>query len=130
MSQLSDLVAEFHLHDSGLDFSLAKTKHLSWKTRVRAYLDGESSLTEKEAVSHHDCDFGRWYYSEGLKEYGHISALRAIEDPHAALHSAIREVIRLKESGNEASAEATYAQIEQYSTKVVELLSEAETQAV
>ena len=129
MSQLSDLVKEFHLEDSGLDFSLAKTKHLSWKTRVRGYLDGKSTLTEKEAVSHHDCDFGKWYYSEGLKEYGHLTALRAVEDPHAALHAAIREVIRHKESGNESAAEESYAQIEKCSHKVVELLGQAEAQA-
>ena len=129
MSQLSDLVKEFHLEDSGLDFSLAKTKHLSWKTRVRGYLDGKSTLTEKEAVSHHDCDFGKWYYSEGLKEYGHLSALRAVEDPHAALHAAIREVIRHKETGNDSAAEESYAKIENCSHKVVELLGQAEAQA-
>ncbi|MGL5974296.1 MAG: CZB domain-containing protein, partial [Aeromonas sobria] len=43
----------------------ARAAHLGWKTRVRAYLDGQEGLSRSEAVSDKECRLGRWYFSEG-----------------------------------------------------------------
>jgi hypothetical protein len=72
-------------------------------------LDGTSSLTHEEAVSHHDCRLGKWYYSEGLKQYGDIPEMHSIEKPHYELHELIRKIIEKKESGLINEAEALYS---------------------
>jgi methyl-accepting chemotaxis protein len=127
-ANLQEIIQQFKFSGDGeLDFSAAKSAHLAWKARLRDFLDGEHSLSQEEAVSHHDCILGKWYYSEGLEKYGAISEMREIEDPHSKLHRLIREIISLKEEGKHAQAEEKYQQIEPLSKTIIELLNKAET---
>jgi len=134
MAQLGDLagrlqqvVQQFKLaDDDAFDFSAAKSAHLAWKARLRSFLDGGSSLTHKEAVSHHDCVLGRWYYGEGLEKYGDIPEMRQIEGPHTELHHLIKQVIELKQAGNMEQAEAEFAKVESLSQRIVSLLERIE----
>lgn len=112
-----------------LDLCGARDAHLSWKLRLRAYLDGKGVLTHSQLVSPHECDLGRWYYSEGLFHYGHIPEMRELEEPHAALHRLITTLVDHKEHGRRAEAEACYAQVEPLSRQIVTLLSAIERQA-
>ena len=105
-----------------LNIAAAKSKHLSWKTRIRSFLDGNESLTMEQAVSHRDCDLGKWIYSEGIAHLGNSGAFNKLEKCHAGLHADIREIITLKEQGNDAQAEKHYSKIESASGKVVRYL--------
>ena len=129
LTDLQGLVGQFKLGGGKLDLSAAKSAHLNWKTRLRAFLDGRAGLTEAEAVSHHDCAFGKWYYSEGLKKHGDIAELREVEAPHAELHRTIKEIVRAKNAGDEASAERLYASVDDLSRRIVALLDAAEAKA-
>ncbi len=44
-----------------IDFVSARIKHLNWKVRLRLFLDGIETMTQEQAVSHKDCDLGKWY---------------------------------------------------------------------
>ncbi|MEZ5444267.1 MAG: methyl-accepting chemotaxis protein [Gammaproteobacteria bacterium] len=110
----------------GIDFSAARTKHLSWKTRLRGFLDGRESMTEAQAVSHRDCDLGKWLYSRGMAEYGQCSAMQQLEKDHAAMHALVKEVVRFKGAGESERAEAKFREIEPLSAKVVRSLDEVE----
>ncbi|MFP8423471.1 CZB domain-containing protein, partial [Klebsiella michiganensis] len=59
---------------------------MGWKTRVRAYLDGQEGLSRSEAVSDKECRLGHWYFSEGQACCGDQPAFRAMAAPHARLH--------------------------------------------
>ncbi|RUM94407.1 MAG: hypothetical protein DSZ28_03355 [Thiothrix sp.] len=102
-----------------LNIASAKSKHLSWKTRIRSFLDGKESLTMEQAVSHRDCDLGKWIYSEGIKYLGSSEAFNQLEKCHAGLHADIKTIITLKEQGNNNKAEDHYRNIEAASGKVV-----------
>jgi len=110
-----------------LDFASARTKHLSWKTRLRAFLDGKESMTETQAVSHHDCDLGKWLYSTGMDNYGHIADMKTLERVHAELHSIIKGIVRLKHEGNEGDAEKKFDRVESISGNIVGLLNSIES---
>ena len=127
--ELQGLVGQFKLGDGKLDLSAAKIAHLNWKTRLRSFLDGEATLTEAEAVSHTECAFGKWYYGEGLKEFGHIQELTEVEEPHAKIHRTIREVIAARNAGDMATAEKLYADVDRLSRRIVSLLDMAEVKA-
>jgi methyl-accepting chemotaxis protein len=127
--ELQALVGQFKLGDRKLDLSAAKMAHLNWKTRLRSFLDGQATLTEAEAVSHTECAFGKWYYSDGLKNYGHIQELKDVEAPHAELHRTIKEIVKARNAGDKASAEKLYANVEQISQRIVGLLDLAEVKA-
>jgi methyl-accepting chemotaxis protein len=108
---------------AAIDFSSARTKHLLWKTRLRAFLEGKESLTEAQAVSHRDCDLGKWLYSQGMRDYGHLPEMQQLEKIHAELHAVVKRVVRLKEADNIAEAEREFHKVEPISQKIIALLS-------
>ena len=93
---------------------------------MRAFLDGDESLSRNEAVSHRDCLLGQWYYAEGMKNYGHIAEMQAIEQPHSELHRLIHEIIESKEKGRMDEAEALLAKIAPLSQQIIVLLDSVE----
>jgi len=109
-----------------INFSAIRFKHLQWKSRLRDFLDGKAVLTEKQAVSHRDCDLGKWYYSEGMKNFGHIPEMKQLEVAHEDLHRTVKEIVRLKHSGNIAEAEEQYERIGPLSHEIIDLLNEIE----
>lgn len=129
LSDLEGLVGQFKVGDKKLDLSAAKSAHLNWKTRLRAFLDGRAVLTEAEAVSHQHCAFGKWYYSEGLSNFGHIQELRDVEGPHTELHSLIKDIVRLKNAGDRIQSERLYEKVDAISSRIVRLLDAAENKA-
>jgi len=128
--ELKNLVSHLGAEgDKSLDLSSAKAAHLNWKTRLRAFLDGEATLSRDEAVSHRHCDFGKWYYSDGLKHFGQLQGIKDVENPHEELHELIRIVIDLKNNGQTAEAEEAYKKVAAVSSTVVAHLDAAEQQA-
>ncbi|TVO75832.1 methyl-accepting chemotaxis protein [Sedimenticola selenatireducens] len=127
IQQLNRVMSQFHTK-SGVDLSVAKAAHLAWKGRLRAYLDGEGMLTEQEAVSHHDCVFGKWYYAEGMKSYGHLPVMKQIEPPHAELHQLIKKIIQAKEAGKDAEAQQLFTRVEPLSGQIVSLIDRLEAE--
>ncbi|WP_151704346.1 methyl-accepting chemotaxis protein [Nitrincola alkalilacustris] len=123
-------LAQFETNVEGIDLSAAKSAHLSWKSRLRSYLDGKGTLTLQEAVSHHDCAFGKWYYSDGLKKYGHIPEMKEIEKPHERLHSSVKDAINFKQQREFDAAEACYDQVATISSEIIDLLNSIEDQIV
>ena len=132
-SELVNESSHDHAHDHGgdatFDFFAARTAHLAWRQRIRDFLDGAEGLTEDEAVSHRDCKLGKWLYSFGLERYGNIPAMRTMEKEHEVLHATIRDIVRLKNEGNDTEAEARFADIEKLSGKIVFLLKQVEKAA-
>ncbi len=109
-----------------LNVSSAKAKHLSWKTKIRSFLDGKDSLTMDQAVSHRDCDLGKWLYSEGMNALGHLQEMQALEKTHAEMHQHIKDIINNKERGDAQAAETGFSAVDRLSNKVVGLLGDIE----
>ena len=109
-----------------VDFNMARSKHLSWKTRLRAFLDGKEAMTVAQATSHHDCDLGKWLYGAGLKEYGHLPEMQKLENEHAEMHGVVKRVVELKTSGDAVRAEQEYAKVGPLSGSIIALLDAME----
>ncbi len=126
-AHLQEVIQQFKFSgDDGLDFSAAKSAHLAWKARLRDFLDGKQSLSHAEAVSHHDCVLGKWYYGEGLERYGEIPEMQAIEAPHSEMHEMIRQIVSLKEAGKRTEAERLYERIAPLSQNIIGLLNQVQ----
>ncbi len=126
-AELQQVISQFRISgDEGFDFNTARSAHLAWKARLRDFLDGRASLSRQEAVSHHDCVLGKWYYAEGLERYGEIPEMKALEAPHAELHRTVGQIIALKESGRAEEAEAAFGRIATLSTEIIALLDRVE----
>lgn len=126
---LRELLSGFKLgthRDSAFDFSAARTAHLAWMSRIRGHLDGTHPLKEEEVVSHKHCALGKWYYGEGLANYGDSPSMQAIEQPHAELHRTIKECVDLTNRGNTEEAEKRFNHLEPLSKEIVGLLHKVE----
>lgn len=121
-TRLQGLIGRFRTGRADVVLANAKAAHLAWNSRLRAFLDGRGHLTREQAVSHHDCAFGKWYDNDGEAQFGHLDAFRRIEAPHAELHTLIRQIIEYKEAGRVGEAEAAHKGIEPLSAQIVELL--------
>jgi methyl-accepting chemotaxis protein len=105
-----------------IDFAVARVMHVAWKSGLRSFLDGKETLTEEQAVSHKDCDLGKWLYSEGMAKFGNLPEMKELEKVHVELHSIVKRVVQLKNSGNTPAAEQELARIESLSQKMFSLL--------
>ena len=107
-----------------IDFVAAKLKHNAWKSKMRRFINGETSMTESQAVSHHDCELGKWLYSDGKTNFGRLTEFRELENIHAKLHGNVRNIISKKNAGDISGAEDQYKELEMASGKVIHLLDE------
>jgi len=104
------------------DFAVARVMHIAWKSSLRSFLDGKESMTEEQAVSHKDCDLGKWMYSDGIAAYGKMPEMQELEKVHEDLHAIVRRVIQLKHAGDNAGAERELSKLESVSQRIFSLL--------
>jgi methyl-accepting chemotaxis protein len=114
--------------DTEFSFTDARMAHLAWRQRVRDFLDGKSTLTEKEAVSHRDCRVGKWLYEEGAAErYKNLQEMQSMLKEHEELHRLIKEIVRIKTAGQVDAAEYLFKEIDPLSHKIVQHLKALES---
>jgi len=129
---LSSLKLQLDQYDLGetashFDFDKAKSAHLSWKIKVRDFLQGNrAAITKDQVCSHRECAMGKWYYTEGVKNYGTNSYFKKIEAPHARLHQIIKEVYEMYEMDELEKADKLYLELAPLSDEIVSLLDKTE----
>ncbi|MBF7083029.1 CZB domain-containing protein [Desulfallas sp. Bu1-1] len=55
----------------------------------------------QNVVTHTECNFGRWYFGEGAKHFGHLPSWKALDGPHRLVHSVGNDL--MKESTPESA---------------------------
>ncbi len=126
---LQNMVRLFQVGGARFDFDRARTLHRTWVVKLESFLAGRESFAEEEAVSHHHCQLGRWYDSEGLQRYGHIPEMLALDAPHRELHELIHEVVQQQNSGRQPNAAQVMNRVRSLSGRIVELLDVIETKS-
>jgi methyl-accepting chemotaxis protein len=119
---VEDKSLSFHSHTNQNDFATARSNHLLWKYKIQRFLDGKESLSKDHAISHQECDLGKWLYADGMKRYGNLSEMQQLERSHKSLHEEINRIIELKHSGRNVQAEQELKKIEALSREVVGLI--------
>ncbi len=124
---LMSVLKGFNSRSDELILAQARSAHLAWKARLRAYLNsdhGENIMSRDEATNHHNCKLGQWYYGEAGRHLMALPVMQQLEGPHQRLHETIGELMTAKERGDMASAEALLEQVEQLSHQVAAVLEE------
>lgn len=120
LAQLMRIIRRFKVQqDDVIELEVARAAHQAWKLRLRAFLDGQAEIPHGQAVSSHECDFGRWFYGVGLERYGRSGAMAAIEQPHDRLHQLIGEILEAKDRQQLQQAEAKYREVCKLSDLIV-----------
>ncbi len=108
---------------------IAKSDHMMWKKRLSEMMMGRSGLRNDEVSDHHHCRFGKWYYTEGVAQYGHLETFRAIEEPHGEVHRIAKEAVTLFNSGRKQEAERLIDDLDTPTEEVLELLEKLREEA-
>ncbi len=120
LAQLMKTIRRFRVtQDDVTELELARAAHQAWKLRLRAFLDGRADIPHEQAVSSHDCDFGRWFYGRGIALFGRGGAMSAIERPHDRMHQLIQEIIADRQQQRSDQAEAKYREVCELSGVIV-----------
>ena len=111
-------------------FPMNRLKHRTWSNRLRRLLDNQiEKVDDTFKNTHKDCDLGKWYYTEGLENYGSVPVFKEMESFHEKFHKLVQDVVNLKESGNQEEAENSFTELGIVSEKVIMLLEQLEKKA-
>ncbi|MDF2501136.1 MAG: hypothetical protein K0Q77_1850 [Anaerosporomusa subterranea] len=99
----------------------AKSDHLLWKMRIANMLKGFEKANLAEVTNHHDCRFGKWYFSSD-NLFKDDPDFRAIDKPHAEVHDLAYKAVTALENGNKTEAKKLLAALNRPSTEVIGLL--------
>jgi methyl-accepting chemotaxis protein len=108
----------------GLDIEAAKNAHAMWRLKVAKLLSGENTMSEEELPTHKTCQLGKWYYSDGEKQFSQSSEFHQLGDAHEMLHNAVFEVVRALQRGEKEKAHAHADVVNEKSAEVMGLLDD------
>lgn len=108
---------------------LSKADHLLWKKKIVDFDLGRLKLDPKTMGDHTLCRLGKWYYSEGIKQYGTMSAFKTMEEPHRVLHAAANAAVERRSKNPTADISDLRQQLNAASVKVVTCIDELIAQA-
>jgi len=111
---------------SKTNFTDIRLKHIVWRVKLNDFLEGKPGMTEEQATSHEACDVGKWLYSEGMKKYGTMPEIQELEKIHVALHSTVKNIITLKQSGNISAEKEELEKLDKILRKIMFLLVDIE----
>ncbi|MGN7610540.1 methyl-accepting chemotaxis protein [Magnetococcales bacterium HHB-1] len=120
--QLKKSILEFDLGGAPMDIKGIKGAHLKWLGRLENVIRGRSELTPDQVASDRECDFGRWYYGEGNKQFGDATYYKEVGMTHANVHNLAREIVDLVSQGHVAQAEDKMKQFNQLKDELFEVL--------
>lgn len=88
-----------------INFENAKNAHLSWKYRLRKFLNNESDEKLDVSIVRQDnqCDLGKWIYSEGVA-YAATPAYTELRGIHADFHRNAARILEIFQQGDYAKA--------------------------
>ena len=107
---------------ANIDFLDAIIRYVSWRVRLRGFLEDKDNVTESDVGSHKECDFGKWLYSEGLSRYGTMREIAEVEDIHKQLHETALRIVRLGGQRDTMAASQALSAFETLSLRMLSLL--------
>jgi methyl-accepting chemotaxis protein len=107
-------------------FTVEKTKgaHLKWLGRLENVIRGRSDLKPEQVASGRECDFGKWYYSDGTVRFGHLPVFQRLGEVHLRVHEVARETVKLAGAGEVTAAERKMNEFTTIKDQLFELLDQ------
>ena len=97
---------------------LARTQHSAWKLKMNnAILSGNIDEL-KNFLDYTNCDFGKWYYKDGISEIGNNPTFKSLEEPHKKIHDLGHKLIDALKRGEKDTAARLLGQIDEESSKM------------
>jgi methyl-accepting chemotaxis protein len=72
--------------------------------KVYSVYEGTRTETSDITIDHHNCAFGKFYYSKGLDAHGDMPEFKALEPIHKRVHAVAAAVVNEIKVGNKGAA--------------------------
>jgi len=105
------------------DFHRAGVVHLVLCKRLKSHIDTQRPIRREELMSHKECEFGKWLYSEGLAKYPDLKELQELDKIHFDVHMLMRQIFEMMEKKDIKAAQQEYAKMDALSKKIITLLT-------
>ncbi len=105
-------------------FDLTKADHRAFVARVFNAIHNNVALDPNSLPDHMSCRLGKWYFGQGSKICGHMSAYKEMNNPHEKIHSIAKEALRAAQAGDKAKAEELLQQMEEISVNIAKMLDD------
>ena len=93
---------------------------------MEGFLEGNESLSESEAISHHQCELGKWFDTQGQSMYGHIPQMNELGADHQQLHALIKQVVSKFHNGVRIDKTQIMINVRSLSDKIISHLTAIE----
>lgn len=124
VEELNELLKGFRLpEDPIVHLKKAKVAHRNWVQRLYRMYHTNETIESIEMKDYHQCELGRWYYSDGQRLLGGLAEFQVLEEPHRHLHEkAIDAIMALKE-GDRQRALLCIEEVDRLSNEIVHHLN-------
>ncbi|MBC7451792.1 MAG: CZB domain-containing protein [Cytophagales bacterium] len=106
------------------DLIHAKAKHYVFKSKLRAYLEGSTEVSEAILADHNACVLGKWINEVGKVKYDRYTEIAELDTIHQRIHSTAREIIELKKKGEQKAIEAKMTTVNKIGGEIIEKIDE------
>ncbi|MEO5364993.1 MAG: methyl-accepting chemotaxis protein [Magnetococcus sp. WYHC-3] len=101
-----------------------KAAHLKWLGRLEDVIRGREALKPEQVASGRECDFGKWYYSDGSALFGHLPVFRQVGEVHLRVHEVAREAVALVAGGELSAAEKKLGEFSTIKDQLFDLMDD------
>ncbi|MBF0097443.1 MAG: nitrate- and nitrite sensing domain-containing protein [Magnetococcales bacterium] len=96
---LAESVRSLTIGEEPFSVQAVKGAHLKWLGSLENVIRGREGLTPEQVKSGRECDFGKWYYSEGERRFGTLPTFQALGRVHLQVHETARQLVELVQRG-------------------------------
>lgn len=123
-ARLGQTAEKFQVGEALFDIGMVKKAHLQWRSRLEALLRGHQSLKPEEVSSHHECVFGKWFFSPAGQALSEIPAFNTVGQHHEQVHRHARQIVELHHRGEQHRAADLLHRFEEERRKLFGALDE------
>ncbi|MBS1140009.1 MAG: putative signaling protein [Proteobacteria bacterium] len=128
--ELWGLATAFKWSHEDLPMLIADVDHNRWKKALLAYLDDKTDKLQPPELDHHQCRFGRWYYSDEGQRYADVEAFRMLEGLHRHLHVLAGELVACHDSGTTSDLGDLKRDFETQSLRLTECIQQIQAEVL
>jgi methyl-accepting chemotaxis protein len=97
--------------------------HINWVGTARAMIDGTVKLDDVNLINSSDCELGKWIKESGKESIKDSGKLNNLISHHETIHKIAAEIVRNLSSANKSDLEELYTSIQDYSGKIIQILT-------
>jgi methyl-accepting chemotaxis protein len=86
------------------------------------FIEGKENINPSEFLSHRECQLGKWYYSEGMKNFGKVPEFIELGRKHEEFHRIGAQLIKLANEGKIEEAERKFRETDPLTNELLSLL--------